>query len=324
LLAKGYDFVVVHAAGNSAVDAINNGVFSHITDPALRQRVITVGAVDSNYQMAYFTNYGSLVDVVAPGVDIYSSVASTDSSYSFYSGTSMAAPHVTGLAGLVWSANPGLTGPKVKQIIVDSAKESGRPILDTRSGAPRQTYYFANAKAAVDKAVGTPIVPVTGVSLNKSAISITVGGSETITATVVPSNASNKNVTWSSSNTGIATVSNGTVTGVAAGAATITATTQDGSKTATCAVTVTNTNVPVTGVTLNKTVTSINVGGSETLVATVAPSNATNKTVTWSSSNTAIATVNNGTVTGIAAGTATVTVTTQDGNKTATRRQRAR
>ncbi|MDR2561751.1 MAG: Ig domain-containing protein [Holophagales bacterium] len=161
-------------------------------------------------------------------------------------------------------------------------------------------------------------VSVTGVTLNKSASSISVGGIETLVATVLPANATNKIVTWSSSNTSVATVSNGTVTGVAAGSATISATTQDGGKTATCSVTVTSVPVPVTGVSLNKTSTSIAVGSSDTLTATVTPADATNKSVTWSSNNTSVATVSNGIVTGIAAGTATITVTTQDGNKTAT------
>lgn len=82
-------------------------------------------------------------------------------------------------------------------------------------------------------------VSVTGVTLNKASTSLTVGGTETLTATVAPDNATNKTVAWSSSNTSVATVANGVVTAVAAGTATITVTTEDGSKAATCAVTVT-------------------------------------------------------------------------------------
>jgi len=161
-------------------------------------------------------------------------------------------------------------------------------------------------------------VPVTGVSLNKTSTTVSLNGTETLAYTIAPANATNKNVTWSSSDTGIATVSNGTVTGVAAGTATITATTQNGNKTATCVVTVSNTNFPVTGVSLNKTSTTVSVGGTDTLTATFEPANATNKNVTWISSNTAIATVSNGTVTGVAVGSTTITVVTQDGSKTAT------
>ena len=81
-------------------------------------------------------------------------------------------------------------------------------------------------------------VAVTGVTLT-STLSVQIGKTATLTASVQPSNATNKGITWQSSNTGIATVNNGTVTGVAIGETTITATTTDGNKTATCAVTVT-------------------------------------------------------------------------------------
>jgi uncharacterized protein YjdB len=163
-------------------------------------------------------------------------------------------------------------------------------------------------------------VAVTSVSVSPTSASVAVGATTTLTATVAPSNATNKNVTWSSSNIGVATVSStGVVTGVAAGTATITVTTQDGAKTATATITVTSSTVAVTSVSVSPTSASVAVGATTTLTATVAPSNATNKNVTWSSSNTGVATVSStGVVTGVAAGTATITVTTQDGAKTAT------
>ena len=177
-----------------------------------------------------------------------------------------------------------------------------------------------NAKSSVksNTVKFTVIKNVTGVSLNKTSTTIEKGKSETLTATVAPSNATNKSVTWSSSNTNVATVSNGVVTAKSAGTATITVKTADGSKTATCKVTVKNPTVSVTGVSLNKTSTTIETGKSETLTATVTPSNATNKSVTWSSSNTNVATVSNGVVTAKSVGTATITVKTADGSKTAT------
>jgi len=159
-------------------------------------------------------------------------------------------------------------------------------------------------------------VAVSGVRLNKTSTSIAEGGSETLSVTISPSDASNKTITWSSSNTNVATVDgNGRVSAKKVGTATITATSNNNIK-ASCTVTVT---ASVTGVSLNKTSITLTAGGSEILTATVTPSNATNKGVTWSSSNTSVATVdNNGKVTAKAGGTATITVKTNDGNKTAT------
>ncbi len=156
-------------------------------------------------------------------------------------------------------------------------------------------------------------VSATGVTLDKSAATVTVGGTTTITATVAPSNASNKKVTWTSSDETKATVDeDGVVTGVAAGTATITATTEDGSFTATCTVTVEAAPVPVETVTITEGASgTLDVGASLTLHATVAPEDATNKTVAWASKNTAVATVDaaTGVVTAVASGTAEITAT---------------
>ena len=161
------------------------------------------------------------------------------------------------------------------------------------------------------------IYKVTKVELDKTSLELTEGGTARLTATILPDNATNKNVTWSTSDASIATVTDGVVTAVAPGTATITVTTEDGGKTATCAVTVAAATVPVTGVTLNKTSTSLYVGDTETLTATVAPDNATDRAVNWTSSNPSVATVENGVVTAVGAGTATITVTTQDNDYTA-------
>jgi uncharacterized protein YjdB len=164
--------------------------------------------------------------------------------------------------------------------------------------------------------VTTPTVAVTGVSVSPTSVSMAAGATQQLAATVAPSNATNKTVSWSSGNTSVATVnSSGLVTAVAAGSATITVTTQDGNKTATSNITV---NVPVTSVSVSPSIASIQIGATQQLTATVSPSNATNKTVTWSSGNPSVATVNSsGLVSGISAGSAIITVTTQDGNKTA-------
>lgn len=163
-------------------------------------------------------------------------------------------------------------------------------------------------------------VSVAGVSLDKTEIVLVEGSSEKLTATVEPTNATNKNVTWSSDHEAIATVDqNGTVTARRGGQATITVTTADGSKTATCTVRVKiQIGEPVQSVGLNKTELALEVGKTGTLEAKVEPSDATNKNVTWSSSNSEVATVDNGVVTAVSAGEAIITVTTEDGAKTAT------
>ena len=156
-------------------------------------------------------------------------------------------------------------------------------------------------------------VKVTGVSLNKTSVTILAGLSETLEATVTPANADNKNVTWSSSDAAVATVNaTGVITAVKAGTATITVTTADGSKTATCTVTVTAF-VAVTDIT--GTPTAIIAGTPLTLTATVAPTNATNKTVTWSVANagTTGASISGNTLNTTAAGTATVRATVTNG-----------
>jgi uncharacterized protein YjdB len=160
-------------------------------------------------------------------------------------------------------------------------------------------------------------VPVTGVTLNKTKLDLKeVGTSETLTATVLPSDATNKNLSWSSDNADVASVTDGLVKAVSSGSTVITVKTEDGGFTATCDVTVT---VSVTGVTMNKPTLDLYLGESETLTYTIAPANATNKAVDWDSNNKAIATVSqNGTVTAIDEGSVTITVTTKDGGKTDT------
>ena len=159
-------------------------------------------------------------------------------------------------------------------------------------------------------------VSVTGVTLNKSEMALSLNNSEKLVATVLPENATDKAVSWESDNTAVATVDNeGNVTGVAEGTANITVKTNDGDFSASCAVTVSR--IAVTGVALDAEEATVNIGETITLNAAVSPANATNKAVTWESDNASVATVNNsGVVTGVAEGTANITVTTVDGEFT--------
>lgn len=160
-------------------------------------------------------------------------------------------------------------------------------------------------------------VAVTGVSVSPTTATVGLGSTQQLIATLAPANATNQNVTWTSSNTAVATVNaTGLVNAITAGTTTITVKTVDGNKTATSAITVAA--IPVASVSVSPTTANLYAGNTQQLSATIAPANATNKAVTWSSSNTAVATVNSsGLVTAVSTGTANITVTTQDGSKTA-------
>lgn len=223
--------------------------------------------------------------------------------------------------GVTWSVENGTGEATINQTsgILSGLAEGTVTVTATVEGyVDEQT--TPHLKATTVITITGENVAVTGVTLNKSSLTLKVGEEGALVATVAPENATNKSVTWTSSDTDVATVSGGVVRALAAGSATITVTTAEGGFSATCVVTVRAATVAVTGVTLDKTTATLKLGESEsvTLTATVAPENATNKDVTWASSNTAVATVSGGVVTAVAAGEVTITVTTADGSKTAT------
>lgn len=146
-------------------------------------------------------------------------------------------------------------------------------------------------------------VPVESLVLSHTGITINVGDTKAVTCTVMPDDATNKTVIWSSSNTAVAMVSNvGVITAVGAGNCIITA--SSGNVIESVIVTVKK---PVEQVVLNKTEVTIKEGETFSFVCTIVPNDASEKNITWTSSDSSIATVNNnGTVTGIKAGTCTI------------------
>jgi uncharacterized protein YjdB len=158
------------------------------------------------------------------------------------------------------------------------------------------------------KTNNTEYVPVAGMTLNKSDITLALGARDTLRAAIIPDNATIKTVAWTSSNSNVATLLNDTVitTGRAAGTAIITATSLEGGFTEHCTVTVVRV---ATGMTLDKSTLSLSVGESEQLTANLQPSNST-ETIEWSSSDPGIVTVDKGLVMAISAGTATITAKT--------------
>lgn len=193
------------------------------------------------------------------------------------------------------------TGPVVDSVVVPFELEI------VKTGTPNQVRTIATGSFTVrEKLVGS--VAVASISLDESTLALTVGGSNgSLTATVLPGTATAPTVTWASSDTNIATVSGGTVTPVAEGTCTITAT-ADG-VVASCVVTVVF--VHVTSVTLDKETLSLTAeGATDTLVATVLPVDASAPTVTWTSSNPLVASVSSaGVVTPLTEGEVTITAT---------------
>ena len=197
---------------------------------------------------------------------------------------------------VVWTSSDGSVASVSNGKI--TALKSGKATITAKSGT-------CSAECMVTVSVNTE-----SITLDKTTLSLAVGESATLTATVKPDDATDKAVTWSSSDESVVKVDNGKVTAVKSGKATVTA--KCGGKTAECAVTVT---VPTGSVTLDKTTLSLAVGETEQLTATVKPDDATDKNVTWTSSDESVAKVVNGKVTAVKSGKATITA--KCGGKTA-------
>lgn len=212
-LEKGYDFIIVKSAGNSSnktvkikingqeidyqtgdVPAIYNGFLETISASEYQNvysRIIVVGAIDKEYNRAYFSNNGTFsekterVDVYAPGWDIYSTVpVNKYENGEKWSGTSMAAPHVAGVAASVWSINNGFTGTVVKKIICQALNtdHSDLPIIDMASAI--QIALSTGQNATLDpEQPNADNGAVMGFVVDKDNYSVTGDGIETGTIT---------------------------------------------------------------------------------------------------------------------------------------------
>lgn len=227
------------------------------------------------------------------------------------------------------STNPSVVSASVASIFIQSPNTSQSiTITGNTAGTATISVVATNNFATLDEEIlagQTKTITVnvvaridpTRVTLDKSNITITEGSTSNLVATVEPSDANDKTVTWSSSNPSVATVSNGRVQGIKEGTATITASTVNG-KTATCTVTVKKATVHVTGISISPKSYTFYVGDSYTLEYSITPSNADNKGVTWLTSNSKVVTVKDGVIKAIKEGTATITVMSNDGGKKAT------
>ena len=239
--------------------------------------------------------------------------------------------YATAVKKLAWNSTSGnnkwsISISNGKATILNGTTSYGRFLYNNGSGQERFTTYATSTSESA-----TMILPqiyrgktgediyATDITLSKYSTALTVGETETLSVTYTPSNTTIKTIEWSTENSSVVTVSDGILTATGVGSTTVTAsyTKKDGNKiNKTCNVTVSG--IKVTGVSLDKTTLSLKEGASQPLTPTVLPTNATNKNVSWSTSDSSVATVTNGTVTAVKEGSATITVTTQDGGKTAT------
>ena len=221
--------------------------------------------------------------------------------------SAVVAPSSATNKSVTWTSdNPGVASANSSGLV--TAVSDGTAVITAKTSSGGYT----------DTCKVTVKTPVSGISISSSSIELNKGETQQLTATVTPPDATNKKVVWSSTDDAIAEVSqNGTVTAAGGGTTVVTATTEDGSYSAKCSVVV---NVPVTGIQFNDTSSSVGVGNETRLGYTITPPDATNKTVTWQSSDAAVAWIDEATgiVTPISPGGAEITATTEDGRFTAT------
>lgn len=209
---------------------------------------------------------------------------------------------------------PDATTPYQERKLIETTADASNFMVSSPYQLKKQTEYNGTYIYA--------FIPVTSVTLTSETLSIEEGKTAELTATILPKNASNQIPKWDviGDVSGIVyvygTTSNTTRTVKALKVGTTTITATVAGQTASCTVTVTPRTISVESIKLNKTELSLVKGATETLTATVLPTTATDKTVTWESSDTAVATVENGVVTAVAAGNATITA--KAGDKTAT------
>lgn len=206
---------------------------------------------------------------------------------------------------------PDATTPYQERKLIETTADASNFTVSSPYQLKKQTEYNGTYIYA--------FIPVTSVTLAPKTLSIEEGKTAGLTATIFPANASDQQFSWDVEDTEIASVygytsETKTVTALKKGQTQITVTV-DG-QTASCTVTVTPRTISIASITLNKTQLSLVKGATETLTATVLPTTATDKTVIWESSDTAVATVKDGIVTAVAAGNATITA--KAGEKTAT------
>jgi len=269
------------------------------------------------YQSRLGGSYRSIPDLAAIADPATGVLFRVNNGLYIYGGTSVAAPMVAGFLAAINCRT------FVNPLLYSAAINCFHDITSGNNGGyfAGLAYDYCTGRGSVNGvnlavAIIAP-VSATGVTLNQSTGTVAAGRTLQLTATVEPTDATNKEVSWTSSSAAATVNGSGLVTGVSAGSATITATTIDGGYTATCLLTVTPPVISVTRVTLNQSSVTLDPASNIQLIATVSPANATNKSVTWSSNSPNATVSQGGIVTAVSPGAATIVVTTVDGGRTA-------
>jgi|GEM_PF-713304 len=306
--ATAYNKSLVWTSNNQNIVEVNqNGV---LTARAEGVANITVKTVDGGFT-ANCTVYVGSIPVTGIALDVTDGLIGVGNAIIL---TPSVTPENAANKSVSWkSSNTNIAIVDSNGIVIGKAAGKAAITATTADGnysaVCNVTVYDVNA-----------FINVTGLSLDKTSISLKTENVIILGAQITPSNATNKQVTWSSSNTSIATVDyqSGLVTAKYPGTTLITATTVNGGYKAYCNVTVTNNNdnyIPVKNIELSTDVIELSKGEKENLTATISPANATNKSITWSSDNPSVVSVdNNGSIKALTKGVAVITVKTIDGN----------
>ncbi|WP_342409873.1 S-layer homology domain-containing protein [Paenibacillus sp. FSL R10-2778] len=313
--ANATDKDVIWSSSDETVATVVNGVVTPVGEGTA---VITVTTTDGSFTASSVVNVSAPIPPVVDVTGVKLDQETLDLTAGEADGLLKATiePANATDKDVIWSSSDETVATVVNGVVTPVGEGTAVITVTTTDGS-----FTASSVVNVSAPI-PPVVDVTGVKLDQETLNLTAGEADGILkATIEPANATDKDVIWSSSDETVATVVNGVVTPVGEGTAVITVKTKDGSFTATTTVNVAAPKPPdviVTGVTLDQTELNLTVGeGEGTLQATVAPANATNKGMIWSSSDETVAKVVYGVVTPIGEGTAIITVTTKDGSYTA-------
>jgi len=284
------------------------------TWPEAMNKVVSVRYYDDANDTSMQVEAGAGSATVSAYMGVKTTQSATTYSYKLGNAAwaSTSIPRTTAWHSFVWDFRSGtecilyLDGVEIGRTTAVksiSTLRLGDATNDGRTG----TVYFDQ----VEVLDGLPVLEATGVTLDKSSVSIQVGETDTLAAAVLPAG-THQGVIWSSSNAGVATVSGGLITGVATGTATITATSVTNAVyTASATVHVSEAPVYPGGVKLNKYTASLPVGNTDLIAASVIPAGA-NQSVVWSSSDSDVVTVVDGAITAVSVGSAIIKATSSE------------